>query len=37
VAGLADANPEDVGHLMFVASKVAKEIGLDEGYRVVLD
>lgn len=37
VTGLADANSEDVGHLMFIASKVAKDIGLEEGYRVVLD
>lgn len=34
---LAEASPEAVGHMMFVASKVAKQLNLKEGYRIVMN
>jgi histidine triad (HIT) family protein len=37
---LDDATPEDqglLGHLMLVATKLAKELGLAKGYRLVLN
>jgi histidine triad (HIT) family protein len=37
---LADATPEDqalLGHLMLTAKKVADQLGLDNGYRVVIN
>jgi len=37
---LVDAEPEDqelLGHLMLVASKVAKELGVEEGFRLVVN
>ncbi|XP_014240262.1 histidine triad nucleotide-binding protein 1 [Cimex lectularius] len=40
VATLSDTTQEDeglLGHLMFVASKVAKEQGLDNGFRLVVN
>ncbi|CAN0538704.1 unnamed protein product, partial [Ectocarpus sp. 12 AP-2014] len=32
-----ESNKALLGHLMFVAQKVAKEQGLDEGFRVVVN
>ncbi|CAN0470566.1 unnamed protein product, partial [Hapterophycus canaliculatus] len=32
-----DSNKALLGHLMFVAQQVAKEQGLDEGFRVVVN
>lgn len=40
ITGLSAAKEEDkeiLGHLMFVASKVAEEQGLGDGYRVVIN
>ncbi len=40
LARLAEANPEDhalIGHLLMVASRMAKELKLDSGYRVVIN
>ncbi|NEN90213.1 MAG: histidine triad nucleotide-binding protein [Okeania sp. SIO3H1] len=37
---LADASPEDhslMGHLLLTAKRVAKEAGLENGYRVVIN
>ena len=37
---LVDAQPEDqalLGHLMLVAAKVAKDLGVDEGFRLVVN
>ena len=37
---LVDATPEDqalLGHLMLVASKVAKDLGVGEGFRLVVN
>jgi len=37
---LVDAEPEDqalLGHLMLVAGKVARDLGIEEGFRVVVN
>jgi len=34
---LQDASPDVVGHLLVVAAKVAKQLNLGDGYRVVMD
>jgi histidine triad (HIT) family protein len=36
-ADLTDADKELVGHLHLVAAKLAKQFGLDDGYRLVLN
>jgi histidine triad (HIT) family protein len=36
-ADLADADKELVGHLHLVAAKLAKQFGLEDGYRLVLN
>lgn len=30
-----DDNKELIGHIIFIASKIAKEAGLEEGYRII--
>ncbi|MCL1467159.1 histidine triad nucleotide-binding protein [Argonema galeatum] len=40
LAQLADAEPEDreiLGHLLLVAKRIAQEVGLSNGYRVVIN
>ncbi len=40
ISMLADATPEDktlLGHLLLVANKIAADLGLDTGYRVVIN
>ena len=40
LAKLADAEPEDLeilGHLLLIAKRVAQEVGLSNGYRVVIN
>lgn len=34
---LQNASPDVIGHLMVVAAKVAKQLDLADGYRVVMD
>jgi histidine triad (HIT) family protein len=34
---LSNASPDVIGHLMVIASKVAKQLDLVDGYRVVVD
>ncbi|MCL1470728.1 histidine triad nucleotide-binding protein [Argonema antarcticum] len=40
LAKLADAEPEDreiLGHLLLIAKRIAQEVGLSNGYRVVIN
>jgi histidine triad (HIT) family protein len=40
IAGLATAGPEDqalLGHLMLVVAKIARQLGVDEAFRVAIN